>query len=115
MVGGRLKENSTSADAVERADLREAYERGRSDERASRKRHPVLMTFTFVAALVGVVLLALAAVNGSFTSAGGVVDKNLNVAANKAEPVVRDAASDAGDTLRDAGSQVRDKANDTAG
>ncbi|RAK57705.1 hypothetical protein [Phenylobacterium deserti] len=115
MVGGRLKEESTSAEAVERADLREAYERGRRDERASRKRHPVLMTFTFVAAIVGVVLLALAAVNGSFTSAGGVVDKNLNVAANKAEPVVRDAASDAGDTLRDAGNQVRDKANDTAG
>jgi len=115
MVGGRLKEDTNTPDAQDRADLRSAYERGRADERASRKRHPVLMTFTVIAAIVGAVLLTLAVVNGSFTRAGGVVDQNLNVAANKAEPVVRDAASDAGDTLRDAGNQVRDKANDTAG
>lgn len=115
MVGGRVKDDTRTAEAVERSDLREAYERGRRDERASRKRHPVLMTFTFIAAIVGVVLLALAAVNGSFTSAGGVVDKNLNVAANRAEPVVRDAASSAGEGLRNAGDQVRDKASDTAG
>lgn len=78
-----------------RADLREAYERGRRDARAGRKRHPVLMTFLFVAALVGVVLMILAAVNGSFGGAGKVVDQNLSVAADRAEPVVRDAASDA--------------------
>jgi hypothetical protein len=98
-----------------RADLREAYERGRRDERATRKRHPVAMTLTFIAALIGVVLLALAAVNGSFTRAGGVVDKNLNVAANRAEPAVRDAADGAGQSLRDAGQSVKAKAADTAG
>ena len=54
-----------------RADVREAYERGRRDERASRRRHPVFMTFTFIAAACGVVFLVLAAVNGSFTRAGG--------------------------------------------
>jgi hypothetical protein len=86
-----------------KADLREAYERGRRDERAMRKRHPVLMTFTFIAAAVGLVLMALAAVNGSFSGAGGVVDKNLAVAANKAEPAVRDAASNAGQAVRDVG------------
>jgi hypothetical protein len=115
MVGGRLKDEPNTREALDRADVREAYERGRRDERSTRKRHPVMMTFTVIAALVGVVLLALAAVNGSFTRAGGVVDQNLNVAANKAEPVVRDAASNAGDTLRNAGQTAKDRAADTAG
>lgn len=85
-----------------RADLREAYERGRRDARAGRKRHPVLMTFLMVAALVGVVLMVLAAMNGSFGGAGKVVDQNLSVAADRAEPVVRDAAGDASRAIGDA-------------
>lgn len=88
-------------------DLREAYERGRRDERAARKRHPIAMTVTVVAAAVGLVVMGLAAVNGSFSSAGGVVDQNLTVAADKAEPVVRDAASNAGQSLRDAGQKAK--------
>jgi hypothetical protein len=73
------------------------------------------MTFTFAAALVGVVLLALAAVNGSFGRAGGVVDKSLAIAVDRAEPRVRGAASDAGQSLRDAGQSVKAKASDAAG
>ena len=103
MVGARHDANGT--DEL-KADLREAYERGRRDERSMRKRHPVLMTFTFIAAAVGLVLMALAAVNGSFTGAGGVVDKNLAVAANRAEPAVRDAASNAGQAVREVGQDV---------
>ncbi|TAL30908.1 hypothetical protein [Phenylobacterium sp.] len=86
----------------ESSDLRQAYEMGRRDARRTRKRHPVLMTFTIIAAAVGVIVLALAAVNGSFSTAGVVVDQNLATAADQAEPVVRDAASGAGDALRDA-------------
>ena len=104
MVTARLDRDEAGPDALARADLREAYERGRRDERASRRRHPVAMTLTFVAALVGVVLLALAAVNGSFSRAGGVVDENLNTAVTRAEPQVRDA-----------GQSVRQKAPDSAG
>lgn len=89
-------------DDAARADLREAYERGRRDARAGRKRHPVLMTFLIIAALVGAVLMVLAAVNGSFGGAGKVVDQNLSVAADRAEPVVRDAAGDAGRAIGDA-------------
>jgi hypothetical protein len=100
----------TRVRAEMRADLREAYERGRKDERASRRHHPVFMTFTFAIALVGLVLLALAAVNGSFTRAGGVVDDKLSVAVNRAEPQVRDAASQAGQSLKDAGQSVKAKA-----
>ena len=53
MIGGRLgKTDTSSPDAMDKADLREAYERGRRDERGARKRHPVAMALTFVAALV---------------------------------------------------------------
>jgi hypothetical protein len=86
----------------DRLDLREAYDRGRKDERARRKRHPVLMTFTVLAALIGLVVVVLAAVNGSFGGAGKVVDQNLTVAADKAAPAVRDAAADATQTVRNA-------------
>jgi len=109
MVAARL-DRDASPEALEKADLREAYERGRSDERATRKRHPVAMTLTVIAALAGVVLLALAAINGSFTRAGGVVDQNLNTAVTAAEPQVRDAAAQAGQSLREAGQSVKDKA-----
>jgi hypothetical protein len=67
-----------------RADVREAYERGRKDERASRRRHPVFMTLTFIAAICGVILLALAAVNGSFAGGGSVADETLSAALNRA-------------------------------
>jgi hypothetical protein len=68
-------------------DLREAYERGRRDERASRRRHPLGMTVTFVAAAVGLVLLVLAAVNGSFGRGGDLVDQQLAIATNRTAPV----------------------------
>ncbi len=118
MNGGRLDKNATGnpteAEALARADLREAYERGRRDERAARRRHPVLMTLTFAFALIGVVLLALAAANGSFMRAGGLVDEKLNVAADRAGPAVGEAATNAGQAVRDAGGQVRTRA-DNAG
>jgi hypothetical protein len=92
------------------ADVRDAYERGRRDERASRRRHPVFMTLTFAAAACGVALLALAAINGSFAGGGGVADRSLNTAVNRAEPQVRDAASQAGQSLRDATAAAKAKA-----
>jgi len=87
---------------AERADLRQAYELGRRDATKGRRRHPILMTFTVVAAAVGIVVMALAAVNGSFGGAGTVVDQNLATAADQAEPVVRNAAAEAGQAVRDA-------------
>jgi hypothetical protein len=124
MVGARLDpDDRTSAlnraeqlDIKEaQADVREAYERGRRDERASRKRHPIFMTLTFIAAICGVVLLALAAVNGSFTRGGEVADQTLQIAVNQAEPQVRDAATQAGQSLRDAGEAAKAKTTGSAG
>jgi hypothetical protein len=124
MVGARLDPDDRTA-ALSRAeqldmrevqaDVREAYERGRKDERASRRRRPVFMTLLFVAAICGVALLALAAINGSFSAGGSVADQNLNAAVNRAEPQVRDAASQAGQKLRDAGSAAKAKADGTIG
>lgn len=81
-------------------EVRAAYERGRRDERAARKRHPVLMTLTFAAAALGAIMLGFAVKEGSFERSGDVVDQGLAVAADRAEPAVRDAASDAGTALR---------------
>lgn len=63
-----------------RADLREAYERGRRDERTSRRRHPIFMTILFLVAAVGAALLVLAAANGSFGRAGELVDRSVSQA-----------------------------------
>lgn len=90
----------------EAADLREAYERGRNDAKDARRRHPVAMTLTVIAAAIGIVVLALAAVNGSFSGAGTVVDKNLASAATKAEPAVREAATQASQAVYDATSKA---------
>lgn len=107
MIAGRLDKDQRASDALDKADLREAYERGRKDERAARKRHPLLMTVTFLLALVGVVLLAMAAAQGSFMRAGGVVDRQLSVAADRAAPAIDEAASNAGQSLRDAGAAAK--------
>lgn len=85
----------------ERRDLRQAYEIGRRDARQARRGHPVLMTLLVLVAAAGLIFLALAAVNGSFVSAGRVVDQNLATAAEQAEPVVRSAAAEAGEAVRD--------------
>jgi hypothetical protein len=113
MVGARLDNDLNAPDALDRADLRTAYERGRQDERARRRRHPVLMTLTFIVAAIGAVLLGMAAYNGSFTRAGGVVDQKLTVAADRAEPAVRGAAADASQAVREAGATVKAKTADS--
>ncbi|MDO8799276.1 hypothetical protein [Phenylobacterium sp.] len=80
--------------APEEPEVQDAYARGRRDERKARKRHPIMMTLTFAAALVGTVVLALAAKEGSFARSGGIVDHGLAVATDRAQPVMMDAARD---------------------
>jgi hypothetical protein len=88
--GDRLADRTAALSRAEQldakeiqADVREAYERGRKDERASRRRHPVFMTLLFAAALCGVALLGLAAVNGSFRAGGSVADQTLSAAVSQ--------------------------------
>jgi hypothetical protein len=110
MVGGRPGDDATAPDTLDKADLREAYEHGRRDERARRKRHPIGMTVTFALAIFGVVMVALALVNGSFGAAGTQVDQSLMIAREQAAPAASQAAANAGQSLRDAAQTARDKA-----
>jgi len=103
MIGGRpADEPVTTRDSLDKADLREAYEHGRRDERARRKRHPIGMTVTFALAIFGVVMVVLAIANGSFGAAGGQVDQTLMIARQQAAPIAGQAADNAGQKLRDA-------------
>jgi hypothetical protein len=93
---------STTPDAPSVKDVRSAYDRGRRDALRSRKRHPAAMTLLFVAAAVGVAVLGYAAYSGSFGVGGERLDQDLAIAADRAEPMVRDAARGAGQALTDA-------------
>jgi hypothetical protein len=115
MVGGRPVDDAPPRDSLEKADLRDAYEHGRRDERARRKRHPIGMTVTFAAAVFGVAVVVLALMNGSFGAGGQVMDQSLAIARDNAAPVASQAASDAGQSARDAAQSVRDKASNIAG
>lgn len=99
MVRGRPDDDARAPEAADtgeiRTDLRQAYERGRRDERARRRRHPIFMTVTFICAIVGIVSLVLAGVNGSFARGGMVMDNGLSIAANRAGPAARQAADSA--------------------
>ncbi len=94
-------------------EVREAYRRGRQDEKARRKRHPIAMSVGFALAAVGAVVLAVAAYNGSFSRGGQVVDQNLAQAADQAEPVVRGAASNAQQAASSAGEELRERVSRT--
>jgi hypothetical protein len=83
-------------------DLREAYERGRRDEAGRHRRNWLLTILTWLLALFGVVVLALAALNGSFQRGGAVIDKQLSIAADQAEPMARNAVSEASEAVQDA-------------
>ena len=102
MAVDRLDEERNADVHAIGADLREAYERGRRDERGARRRHPLGMTVTFVLAAVGLVLLVLAGVNGSFEGGGAVADQTLHTAMNRAGPAVSQAADDAQAKVADA-------------
>jgi hypothetical protein len=98
MVGGRLDRDADDEDAdsaAVRADLRQAYERGRLDERGRRRGHPFLMTLTVLCAVIGLVILVLAGVNGSFASGGAVVDRGISAAGDRLGPAAGRVADNA--------------------
>ena len=82
-------------------ELRDAYERGRKDEAGRHRRNWLTTILTWLLALVGVVVLALAALNGSFQRGGAVIDQQLSIAVDRAEPTLREAATDAGEAIQD--------------
>lgn len=119
MVGGRIEDDTSARDTAAhdevRADIRHAYERGRNDERARRRRHPLFMTLTFVCAAVGLVVLVLAGMNGSFQGGGAMLDNGLQIARARAAPAAKQAADTADQQVRDAAQSVRARTGNQAG
>lgn len=99
--------------AVHRSDekaLRDAYERGRRDERARRPTFSLVSVAVLLAAIVGGGALFLAFKEGSFSQGGAVVDHSLSSAAETVQAPVRGAADRAGNALENAGQNLKEKA-----
>ena len=100
--------------ARERA-LESAYARGREDgrrEERARRSHPIRNLLVGTVAIAGGTVLAVAAWYGSFGRGGEVVDQKLAVAADRAEPVMREAVGDAGVAVREAGRDLQSVTDD---
>ncbi len=96
-------------------ELHKAYQRGRHDERAHRRRSPLIMLGVSVSALVGAGILAVSAWQGSFSGGGAVVDRQIATAADNAEPKIQAAAQDARSALREASHEAKTRAQDLVG
>jgi hypothetical protein len=91
--------------------LRRAYDRGRRDERARRKRGPgsmILSLLVFTAAAAGVFVIYLGVSEGSFSKAGRVVDNSVASAARTTRHTARQAANQVGDAFEGAGRSIKD-------
>lgn len=75
-------------------DVRDAYRKGREDEKSRHKSHPFLALIIFALAVVGGVMLFLVLREGSFSGAGKVADQQVAVAKAEAPGVARDAAAE---------------------
>ena len=95
------------------AAVRQAYDRGRRDERARRpRRHgPSLLTFLLVlVAAAGAFEIYLAIQQGGFANGGRVVDQNIANTTATATQATRSVADKAGDALQNAGQTIKQKA-----
>jgi len=105
---------AAGAPALE-GELRDAYERGRRDERARRRRSPLAVVAVSLTALAGAGILAVSAWQGSFTQGGAIVDRRIASAAGRAEPQIQAAAEDARTALRDASREAKTRAQGLVG
>ncbi len=90
------------ATGLTQADVDRAYERGRKEERARHRSHPVLALLVFAVAVAGAGMVFLAAKEGSFTRGGQVLDHKLAGVAEHAQAGSVHAAI----LVADAGRQV---------
>ena len=91
-------------------DLRDAYDRGRADEAVRHKRNWLMTILGTLLALVGLVVMILAALTGSFARGGAVIDRQLSIAVDQAEPAARSAASTVAEEVREARTDEPDPA-----
>ncbi|HEY3800317.1 MAG TPA: hypothetical protein VGL58_18360 [Caulobacteraceae bacterium] len=117
-----VTESKVRADqvALDRKSLREseavtrnAYERGRRDERArlhgERRHHgaPLLTLILLVGAAAGAAAIWLGVSQGSFQRGGQVADQTVASATAPAAKAMQNAASSAGDALETAGAKLK--------
>ena len=99
------------------AAVRQAYDRGRRDERARRpRRHgsPFLTLVVLLAAAAGVGAIYLGVHEGSFGRGGQVIDQKLAGVAAPAQQATRGAADRAGDALQNAGQRIKSVGGDNS-
>jgi len=93
-----------------RAELREAYRRGRRDERLHHRRSPLITVGLFAVAAIGAIVVFYAAREGSFARGGQVVDNTLTHATGQVVPnVVNSAAARTGDAMQSAGERLKNQ------
>ena len=78
-----------------RAEVDAAYDKGRRDERARHRSHPILGLLVAIVALVGGAMLFLAVREGSFTEGGRVMDAQIAAASGQAQVASQDVAQTA--------------------
>jgi hypothetical protein len=88
---------------------RDAYERGRADERSRHKRNPLLTFLIVLAAAVGIVVTFLAVREGSFSGAGRVIDQEAQELRGSAARAGAEAADEAGEAMQDTGRVVEQR------
>lgn len=92
---------------ITREVRRDAYERGRSDERSRHKRNPLLSILIAIAAVFGIAVFALYIYNGgSFTETGRDLDTVVGRAGEEAQEASREVADETGEALQDGGRQL---------
>jgi len=112
-VDGRTDINERGLINEHDAAMRNAYDRGRRDERARRhprrRGSPVLATVVVLALCAGAFVVYLGVSQGSFTNGGQVVDQNLANAKTQAQQAGRNVVGRAGDALENAGQTLKQK------
>ncbi len=106
----QVRHSLVSEPVADRRALDEAYDRGRREERLRRRGSPLLSLLVLIVVIIGGLMIYLAVRNGSFSSGGAVVDRDLSRAAQTAQAPIKDAADKTGDALQSAGQSLKRKA-----
>jgi hypothetical protein len=96
------------------AAVREAYDRGRRDERARRPRRgfPLIGLVVLLVAGAGAYAIYLGVHEGSFARGGQMVDQSLSNTTSTASQATHQLADKAGDALQNAGQKIKQTAGD---
>jgi len=100
--------NAVTLDSpVVKAKVREAYDRGRAEERSRHHGSPTLMLLLVLIAMVGAVTLFYAFRQGSFMNGGAAIDTKISQVSSDAVPAIQTAAAKAGAAAQTAGQKLQ--------